>query len=97
MTILFAVELLIIALAIWGTVRLRRIADRRWRAHQRRLQLEAHLRESWIGFQVVIVDRLTPALRDAAAAVSRLAPAMQAFGEALNKDADGRPQGGEHS
>lgn len=82
MTALYVTLLAIIAAAFAGTFWIRRVADRRWRMHV----LLQPMAEDFTRLQIVLADRLTPPLRQMGDAIAAMAPALQRFGEAMQKD-----------
>ena len=78
---LYVVEAAVIVAAFAGMLWLRRAADRSWAAHVQMRQS----RESLVSVQIVIRDRLTPALQKAAADIAALEPVFQRIGRDMKK------------
>lgn len=79
MSVLLAVEVAVIVAAFFGMLWLRRESDEAWRRRQIMLRL-APIRRAFIDMQIVVRDRFTPALAEAAAAVARMGEAMRKAG-----------------
>lgn len=80
-TVVLLVCAVVIVAAFAGTVHLKRASDRAWAFHV----ATRPLLKDWIRFQVEIRDHLTPALTEAAAALSAMGPQLTELGRALRK------------